>query len=85
MAAYQGFDECIRLMLECDIDRWRARGLDGLLAFLNRLTRTGGDGIVEEVVGRDWLAAILGEIATTSDFGSARNAATVLLRSYFRR
>jgi hypothetical protein len=86
LAAYRSaFDECFRLMLECDMDKWRIRGLDGLLAFLARLTRTGGGDIAEEVVGREWLRAILGEIATSSAFAPTQNAAIVLLGCYFKR
>jgi hypothetical protein len=86
LAAYRGaFDECFRLMLECDMDKWRIRGLDGLLAFLARLTRTGGSDIAEEVVGREWLRAILQEIATSSAFAPTQNAATVLLGCYFKK
>jgi hypothetical protein len=84
-AAIAAFEEFIRLMLHCDMNKWRIRGLDGLLALLKRRTRTGDVDIIEEVVGRDWLAALLREVAATSGFCRAQNAATVLFRRSLKR
>jgi hypothetical protein len=84
-AYYDGFDTAIRLLMESDVQGWRAEAAEALCELIHFLDETGHSDVIEEIATKDWLIAAIQEVVENDGPRCLKNSCRFLVGEFTRR